>query len=182
MKINLCYSNAIVCLRFNIINFSQSAVVHTLIKSYKLLEKCTVSPITPASEEDLLSFHSASYVDYLKKAQECSDLEKVTESDEPSDFNLEYDCPLFENIYDFAAIIAGGTLTAVRLICPDEVGIWIFFGTRNRLLGRLSLTMARSFNFTPVSLPTYLLTYTYLIFRSRKKTLVSHKMQNPRAT
>lgn len=86
-----------------------------------MLDKCEVRPINLATEADLQTFHSTTYVDYLKKAQDSSDLEKLTDSEEVADFNLEYDCPLFKNVFDFARIIAGGTLTAADLLFPDDL-------------------------------------------------------------
>lgn len=96
--------------------------MHSLIASYNLFSKCKLCPGREATDEELQSFHSSSYLECLKKAEKSSDLEKLTDSQDAVDFNLGYDCPLFENIYEFVKVIAGSTLAAAeKLISEDQL-------------------------------------------------------------
>lgn len=104
-------------------------MVHALIRSYNL-DKC-MKCIKPrlATEEELSLFHSNYYLSYLKT--ECADetREIVTDSDESSasdvdneqlQYGLGYDCPKFTNLWKFASLIAGGTLTAAELLLRNQ--------------------------------------------------------------
>ena len=68
----------------------------------------------PVSEQQILSFHTPAY---LKRLQEFS------ASDQPrADFMFglgDADCPVFKGLYDYAALGAGATLEACRLIVEE---------------------------------------------------------------
>ena len=48
-------------------------MVHSLLTAYKLQEKMIMVPATPATEEEIRSFHSEDYVEFLKTAQPSED-------------------------------------------------------------------------------------------------------------
>ncbi|EEB14146.1 histone deacetylase, putative [Pediculus humanus corporis] len=99
----------------NIPNIENRALVsQSLISSYNLLSQCEVCKCEEATLEDLSSFHSFEYIEILKKIQNSSDLEDMMNCSEIADFNLGYDCPLFEGILDFVKLIAGSSLTAAK--------------------------------------------------------------------
>jgi histone deacetylase 8 len=54
-------------------------MVHNLIRAYGLLSHMRLVPPKLASEDSLLSFHSRNYIEFLKKVNESSDLEKYEE-------------------------------------------------------------------------------------------------------
>jgi acetoin utilization deacetylase AcuC-like enzyme len=54
-------------------------MVHELIKAYKLLQDMTVLNSRLATTEELLSFHSQSYLDFLAMAEDDSEAPKLTE-------------------------------------------------------------------------------------------------------
>ncbi|KAK6633588.1 hypothetical protein RUM44_004195 [Polyplax serrata] len=111
------YDKRLVEVSKNIPNIgSRAAVVQSLISSYDLLSYCDICVAQEATDENLLSFHSSDYIDVLKRAHLSNDLEKLEDSEEIKDFNLGYDCPLFEKIYDFAKLITGSSLTAAKLL------------------------------------------------------------------
>lgn len=93
---------------------NRSAVVDELVKSYELLQFCKIISPKRCTLEDLLSFHSADYVECLKRYNDEDDIEEVT--DELQEFGLAYDCPMIEKVYDFATSIVGTTLAAVDAI------------------------------------------------------------------
>ena len=88
--------------------------VHSLIKSYGLLDKLKCIPVTKASTEDLLAFHSRDYVGTLARAS--------SGDQELEEAGLGYDCPVLEDtdMLDWALTVAGATLAAAsRLVTGD---------------------------------------------------------------
>ena len=49
---------------------NRAMLVHSLLSSYKLLNKLVHIPLTKATQEDLLSFHSSDYVKFLRNPSE----------------------------------------------------------------------------------------------------------------
>lgn len=82
-----------------------------------------------ATEDELKSFHSSAYVDFLKKVND-HDIENIDEiEDELLEFGLSYDCPLLEKNYDLIKCLAGGSISAVKLLCADKCKVVInWFG------------------------------------------------------
>lgn len=95
--------------------------MQSLIASYGLLHKHEIYACEEATDENLLTFHSADYIDCIKEIQLSPDLEKTADSDEVINFNLGYDCPLFDKLYDFVKLIAGSSLTAAKLLVSDKI-------------------------------------------------------------
>jgi acetoin utilization protein AcuC len=75
-------------------------------------------PITPASEEDLLQFHTREYLDVLKRVSRGDIL--------PGDLFLGLgtdDCPIFPDLWNYAGWAAGASLTAARLILEGKARV-----------------------------------------------------------
>lgn len=105
--------------------------VHELITSYHLTSLMEILSSKPASEEDLRSFHSGGYIDYIKSID---DKKKETDEDgllETSfvgeEFGLGYDCPTFPDLFNFAREIAGSTMTAVKAVLEGKCKIALNF-------------------------------------------------------
>ncbi|KAK3041253.1 hypothetical protein RJ639_001536, partial [Escallonia herrerae] len=60
---------------------------------------------------ELAQFHSADYVDFLHRI---NPEELHLYSNELKKYNLGEDCPVFENLFEFCQIYAGGTIDAAR--------------------------------------------------------------------
>ncbi|CAG9761970.1 unnamed protein product [Ceutorhynchus assimilis] len=100
---------------------NRASLVQDLIMNYKLLSHPNVSVVesSDASQEALKSFHSTDYVDLLKSLNYFdSSLDNIEEKH--LEYGLAYDCPIFSNIYDFATCIAGGSLSAARLLAAEK--------------------------------------------------------------
>ena len=84
-----------------------------LLEAYGLLELPGMErrDCKPVTDEQILSFHTPAYLQRLKE---------FSASDEPrADFMFglgDADCPVFKGLYDYAALGAGATLEACRLI------------------------------------------------------------------
>ncbi|XP_058838770.1 histone deacetylase 8-like [Topomyia yanbarensis] len=93
---------------------NRSEIVDELIKCYGLFDHCRIVESNKCSLEDLLLFHSADYIQCLKRYNDIENTDDVT--DELQEFGIAYDCPLIENIYEFVSTIAGSTIAAVNAI------------------------------------------------------------------
>ncbi|WP_281185076.1 acetoin utilization protein AcuC [Trichlorobacter lovleyi] len=84
-----------------------------LLEAYGLLDLPGMErrDCAPVTDEQILSFHTPAYLKRLKE---------FSASDEPrADFMFglgDADCPVFKGLYDYAALGAGATLEACRLI------------------------------------------------------------------
>lgn len=106
-------------------------LVQDLINSYKLLvdDKFLVVQSKDATEDELKSFHSSDYIDFLKRVND-EDIENIDDfEDELLEFGLSYDCPLLERNYELAKSLAGGSISAAKLLCSNKYQIAInWFG------------------------------------------------------
>ena len=72
----------------------------------------------PATKKDLLQFHTASYIDVLKRAADG----RLT----PEGLGMGLgtpDCPVFKDLYDYACLACGATLKGAELILSGETDI-----------------------------------------------------------
>jgi acetoin utilization protein AcuC len=84
-----------------------------LCHKYGLLDKPWMDIVKPqpASEEDMATFHDRDYLAALKEATDGLFRESMIE------FGLgTVDCPVFPGVYEYSALVAGGTLLAADLV------------------------------------------------------------------
>jgi len=86
------------------------ALTHNLVLHYGLYKKMRCYKPRPATLEDLLRFHSPDYVSFLANVTP----ERLSSYDEVSlrRFNIGDDCPIFDGLYDFCSLYAGGSIEA----------------------------------------------------------------------
>jgi len=100
----------------------RNRLAYDLMDAYGLLSlpNMQIRDCRPASDELLLSFHDSEYITRLKE---------FSASEEPrADFRFglgDADCPVFKGLYDYAALGAGATFEAVRLV--EEEGVDVAF-------------------------------------------------------
>lgn len=82
-----------------------------------------------ATYEELASFHTTDYLDFLGTVLP-EPVPRDLESQNPDlKFNLGgSDCPLFEGLYDYCSLSAGGALDAARKLCSKQSDIAIAWG------------------------------------------------------
>ncbi|KFA61663.1 hypothetical protein S40285_07837 [Stachybotrys chlorohalonatus IBT 40285] len=82
-----------------------------------------------ATYEELATFHSTDYLDFLGTVLP-EPVPRDLENQNPDlKFNLGgSDCPLFEGLYDYCSLSAGGALDAARKICSKQSDIAIAWG------------------------------------------------------
>ncbi|MBR61871.1 MAG: acetoin utilization protein AcuC [Dehalococcoidia bacterium] len=91
---------------------------YELLQSYKLFENPNViiSDPTPASKEDLLTFHSHDYINAIEVFNDGN------WSQNASNFNLgPGDNPVYKNIFDASRLSTGGSIVAAKMIESGKV-------------------------------------------------------------
>lgn len=101
----------------------RASLVYSLIQAYNISHSLNIISPTPANITDLLEFHSKHYILALKQVDEQHEADINLE-----EYNLGYDCPIFEGVYKFACASVGGTLTAVNTILENRAKIAINWG------------------------------------------------------
>ncbi|XP_074289128.1 histone deacetylase 9-like [Silene latifolia] len=86
-------------------------MTHHLVLSYELHQKMEIYRPHKAYPTELAQFHSADYVEFLHRITPDKQEEFMSEM---AKFNLGGDCPVFDNLFEFCQIYAGGTIDAAR--------------------------------------------------------------------
>ncbi|XP_065581724.1 histone deacetylase 8-like isoform X1 [Artemia franciscana] len=102
----------------------RASMVHSLIASYDLHKKMTCISPKQANQHDLRTFHSESYISHLKSADDStianaeSDLDSDDDDlpEDSAEYGLGFDCPKIKDLQSFVKIIAGGTISAAKLL------------------------------------------------------------------
>ncbi|GMN56285.1 hypothetical protein TIFTF001_025405 [Ficus carica] len=86
-------------------------MTHHLVLSYDLHKKMEIYRPHKAYPVELAQFHSEDYVAFLQRIT--PDTVHLYSND-LARYNLGEDCPVFENLFEFCQIYAGGTIDAAR--------------------------------------------------------------------
>jgi histone deacetylase 1/2 len=89
-------------------------IAHNLIMNYGLLQNMTIFRPTRATAVDMEKFHESDYICFLRSIQAGGKLTQDIKGFMKRFYigTAENDCPIFEGMYDFSQISAGGTLAA----------------------------------------------------------------------
>eukprot|EP01027_Heterolobosea_sp_BB2_P009239 GEZU01013641.1.p1 GENE.GEZU01013641.1~~GEZU01013641.1.p1 ORF type:complete len:434 (-),score=123.32 GEZU01013641.1:164-1465(-) len=88
-------------------------MTHNLLLNYGLYKKMEVYRPHPASEAEMTKFHSDDYVEFLKRITPDNMGEYQRQLHK---FNVGEDCPVFDGLFEFCQISAGGSVGgAVKL-------------------------------------------------------------------
>ncbi|RWR82511.1 histone deacetylase 9 [Cinnamomum micranthum f. kanehirae] len=87
------------------------SMTHNLVLSYELHKKMEIYRPHKAYPVELAQFHSADYVEFLHRIT--PDTQHLF-ANELVKYNLGEDCPVFDNLFEFCQIYAGGTIDAAR--------------------------------------------------------------------
>ncbi|TKA75640.1 Histone deacetylase RPD3 [Friedmanniomyces simplex] len=88
-------------------------MAHSLIMNYGLYKHLEIYRAKPASKYEMTQFHTDEYVDFLQKVTP-DNMEGF--SREQSKYNVGDDCPVFDGLFEFCGISAGGSMEgAARL-------------------------------------------------------------------
>ncbi|KAF2822488.1 hypothetical protein CC86DRAFT_448258 [Ophiobolus disseminans] len=88
-------------------------MAHSLIMNYGLYSKMEIYRAKPASKYEMTQFHTDEYIEFLHKVTP-DNMDGFTK--EQSKYNVGDDCPVFDGLFEFCGISAGGTMEgAARL-------------------------------------------------------------------
>lgn len=88
-------------------------MAHSLIMNYGLYTKMEIYRAKPASKYEMTQFHTDEYIDFLHKVTP-DNMDSFAK--EQSKYNVGDDCPVFDGLFEFCGISAGGTMEgAARL-------------------------------------------------------------------
>lgn len=87
------------------------SMTHSLVLSYELHKKMEIYRPHKAYPVELAQFHSADYVEFLHRIT--PDTQHLY-AGELRKYNLGEDCPVFDDLFEFCQIYAGGTIDAAR--------------------------------------------------------------------
>lgn len=93
-----------------------------LVLRYGLHEHMDWYKPRPATKDEILEFHNEDYINFLQRVT------PTTLGDFPDaiqKFNIGMDCPIFDGLYRYASICAGGSLDASRKLVNGQSGIAI---------------------------------------------------------
>ena len=97
-------------------------MAHNLIQHYNLFRRMHMHRPVKATSRDMARFHSADYIRFLQTVQPANvgkNRKKMTK------YHLDTDCPVFEGLYEFCAISAGGSVDAAIKLnqCDADIAI-----------------------------------------------------------
>ncbi|EPZ33497.1 histone deacetylase 3 [Rozella allomycis CSF55] len=96
------------------------ALTHNLVLHYGLHKKMHVYRPRKATDIELLEFHDADYIDFLKRVTP----ENVnTFSSVLKRFNMGEDCPVFPGMHEFCSIYSGGSLEGVHKLIHGQCDV-----------------------------------------------------------
>lgn len=88
-------------------------LAHSLIMNYGVYKKMEIYRAKPATRLEMTQFHTDEYIDFLQKV---SPENMDTYQREQTKFNVGDDCPVFDGLFEFCGISAGGSMEgAARL-------------------------------------------------------------------
>nr|POE92315.1 histone deacetylase rpd3 [Quercus suber] len=88
-------------------------MAHSLIMNYGLYKKLEIYRAKPASKYEMTQFHTDEYVDFLQRVTP-DNMDSF--SKEQGKYNVGDDCPVFDGLFEFCGISAGGSMEgAARL-------------------------------------------------------------------
>ena len=82
-------------------------MAHSLIMNYGLYKKLEIYRAKPASKYEMTQFHTDEYVDFLQRVTPDN---MGSFAKEQGKYNVGDDCPVFDGLFEFCGISAGGSM------------------------------------------------------------------------
>lgn len=100
-------------------------MTHNLVLNYGLYRKMEMFKPSKAAQEDMTKFHSDEYIRFLKniRPDNINEYNKLM-----SRFNVGEDCPVFDGLYEFCSISAGGSVAGAVKLNKQQTDIAINWG------------------------------------------------------
>ncbi|KAL8590469.1 hypothetical protein ACOMHN_011682 [Nucella lapillus] len=99
-------------------------LVNYFLKKYGIDKKVQICRPTPSTDKDLTRFHSKEYIKFLKTVTPSNMYDEDIHPYLPF-YGFSDDCPVFDGIYDFCTLSAGGSIAGAVKLNKKEADICI---------------------------------------------------------
>ncbi|KAG8838392.1 histone deacetylase, partial [Serendipita sp. 411] len=82
-------------------------MTHSLVMNYGLYKKMEIYRAKPATKREMTQFHSDDYIEFLSKVTP-NNMNQYQK--EQAKYTVGDDCPIFDGLFDYCAISAGGSM------------------------------------------------------------------------
>ncbi|KAH9043771.1 histone deacetylase complex catalytic component RPD3 [Lactarius pseudohatsudake] len=93
---------------------------HSLVMNYGLYKRMEIFRAKPATKREMTQFHSDDYIEFLSKITPSNMGNFVKEQHK---CNVGDDCPVFDGLFDYCAISAGGSMEGAARLSRDKCDI-----------------------------------------------------------
>ncbi|RMD43831.1 hypothetical protein DV735_g1351, partial [Chaetothyriales sp. CBS 134920] len=97
-------------------------LAHSLVMNYGLYRKMEIYRAKPASKYEMTQFHTDEYIDFLAKVTP-DNMESYQK--EQQKYNVGDDCPVFDGLFEFCGISAGGSMEGAARLNRQKADIAI---------------------------------------------------------
>ncbi|KAF7319991.1 Histone deacetylase [Mycena kentingensis (nom. inval.)] len=95
---------------------------HSLVMNYGLYKKMEIFRAKPATKREMTQFHSDEYIEFLNKITPSTMNQYIKEQHK---YNVGDDCPVFDGLFDYCSISAGGSMEGAARLSRDKCDIAI---------------------------------------------------------
>ncbi|KAF7789233.1 hypothetical protein EIP86_000174 [Pleurotus ostreatoroseus] len=95
---------------------------HSLVMNYGLYKKMEIYRAKPATKREMTQFHSDDYVDFLSRITPVNMNSFIKEQHK---YNVGDDCPVFDGLFEYCSISAGGSMEGAARLSRDKCDIAI---------------------------------------------------------
>ncbi|WFD07766.1 histone deacetylase [Malassezia vespertilionis] len=93
---------------------------HSLVMNYGLYKKMEIFRAKPATKREMSQFHTDEYVDFLHRVTPDNVDAYVREQ---AKYNVGDDCPVFDGLFEYCSISAGGSMEGAARLSRDKCDI-----------------------------------------------------------
>ncbi|KAK5069170.1 histone deacetylase [Lithohypha guttulata] len=97
-------------------------LAHSLVMNYGLYKKMEIYRAKPASKYEMTQFHTDEYIEFLAKVTP-DNMESFQK--EQQKYNVGDDCPVFDGLFEFCGISAGGSMEGAARLNRQKADIAI---------------------------------------------------------
>lgn len=97
-------------------------MTHSLVMNYGLYKKMEIYRAKPATKREMTQFHSDDYIEFLSKVTP-NNMNMYQK--EQAKYTVGDDCPIFDGLFDYCAISAGGSMEGAARLSRDKCDIAI---------------------------------------------------------
>ncbi|KAI0935961.1 hypothetical protein AcW1_000332 [Taiwanofungus camphoratus] len=95
---------------------------HSLVMNYGLYKKMEIFRAKPATKREMTQFHSDEYVEFLSRITPTNMNSFIKEQHK---YNVGDDCPVFDGLFEYCSISAGGSMEGAARLSRDKCDIAI---------------------------------------------------------